>query len=48
MTVIGALPFSEVMVLMCISLIKAVYNDGRREAAGVPTLADDIAAIPAQ
>ncbi|WP_420863464.1 BCCT family transporter [Algirhabdus cladophorae] len=35
--VIGALPFSFVMVLMCLSLIKAIYNDGRREAAGVAT-----------
>lgn len=35
--VIGALPFSVVMVLMCISLVKAVFNDMRREAAGVPT-----------
>ena len=40
--VIGALPFSIVMVLMCIALIKAIYNDGRREAAGVPMLSDDI------
>ncbi|KIN72515.1 BCCT family transporter [Sulfitobacter guttiformis] len=38
--VIGALPFSLVMVLMCVSLIKAIYNDGRREAAGVATLTD--------
>ncbi|MEL7463233.1 MAG: BCCT family transporter [Pseudomonadota bacterium] len=38
--VIGALPFSIVMVLMCLALIKAIYNDGRREAAGIPTLAD--------
>ena len=45
---IGALPLSVVMVLMCISLIKAISDDGRREAAGVPTLADDIAAISAQ
>ncbi|MEM7544718.1 MAG: BCCT family transporter [Pseudomonadota bacterium] len=37
--VIGALPFSVVMVLMCIALIKAIYNDGRREAQGIPTLA---------
>ncbi len=37
--VIGALPFSIVMVLMCVALIKAIYNDGRREAAGVSTLA---------
>ncbi|MEN0040116.1 MAG: BCCT family transporter [Pseudomonadota bacterium] len=46
--VIGALPFSIVMVLMCISLVKAIYNDGRREAVGVPTLSDDIAAAPAE
>ncbi|WP_300037407.1 BCCT family transporter [uncultured Roseobacter sp.] len=38
--VIGALPFSVVMVLMCVALIKAIWNDGRREAAGVATLAD--------
>ncbi|MEL7213080.1 MAG: BCCT family transporter [Pseudomonadota bacterium] len=38
--VIGALPFSLVMVLMCISLIKAIYNDGKREAAGVGTTID--------
>ncbi len=37
--VIGALPFSVVMALMCIALIKAIFNDGRREAAGVATLA---------
>lgn len=35
--VIGALPFSLVMVLQCLSLIKAIYNDGRREAAGQAT-----------
>jgi choline-glycine betaine transporter len=35
--VIGALPFSVVMVLMCIALIKAVYNDTRRASRGVPT-----------
>jgi choline/carnitine/betaine transport len=46
--VIGALPFSIVMVLMCLALVKAIYNDGRREAAGVPTLADDIQASPAE
>lgn len=38
--VIGALPFSLVMVLMWIALIKAIYNDGRREAAGVTTTFD--------
>ena len=36
--VIGALPFSVVMVLMCFALIKAIWNDGRREAAGVPAV----------
>ena len=35
--VIGALPFSFVMVLMCFALVMAIYNDGRRKAAGVPT-----------
>jgi len=35
--VIGALPFSLVMVLQCMALIKAIYNDGRREAAGLAT-----------
>lgn len=33
--IIGALPFTIVMVLMVISLIKAMFNDGRREKAGV-------------
>ncbi|MEN8841069.1 MAG: BCCT family transporter [Octadecabacter sp.] len=32
--IIGALPFTIVMVLMVIALIKAMYNDGRREKAG--------------
>jgi choline/carnitine/betaine transport len=45
--VIGALPFSVVMVLMCISLIKAIYNDGRREAAGIPTVID-LVSTPAE
>ena len=46
--VIGALPFSVVMVLMCFGLIKAIWNDGRREKAGVPTTVDNIAATPAE
>ena len=29
--IIGALPFTFIMVLMCISLTKALWNDGRRE-----------------
>lgn len=32
--IIGALPFTIIMVLMCISLGKALYNDYRRESAG--------------
>lgn len=36
--VIGALPFSVVMVLMCVALVKAIYNDGKREAAGQETV----------
>uniref|UniRef100_UPI00307B3E0D BCCT family transporter n=1 Tax=Anderseniella sp. Alg231-50 TaxID=1922226 RepID=UPI00307B3E0D len=36
--VIGALPFSIVMVLMCFALIKAIYNDSRREKAGMETV----------
>ncbi len=47
--VIGALPFSMVMVLMCIALIKAIWNDGRREAAGVATTIDpETSVMPAQ
>ncbi|WP_293264807.1 BCCT family transporter [Neptunomonas sp.] len=38
--VIGALPFSVVMVLMCFSLIKAVYRDGIREKQGIKTVAE--------
>ena len=45
--VIGALPFSFVMVLMCIALIKAIWNDGHREATGIPMLAEP-SEIPAQ
>ena len=40
--VIGALPFSVVMALMAVSLIKAIYNDGKREAAGVPSIHSEI------
>ncbi|WP_306260089.1 BCCT family transporter [Pararhizobium sp. IMCC21322] len=35
--VIGALPFSFVMVLMGLSLIKAIYHDGQRAKHGLPT-----------
>jgi len=46
--VIGALPFSVVMVLMCLALIKAIYNDGRREAAGVTSVTVDTNVAPAE
>ena len=35
--VIGALPFSAVMVLMGLSLVKAIWRDGRRIKHGLPT-----------
>ena len=40
--VIGALPFSVVMALMAVSLINAIYNDGKREAAGVVSIHSEI------
>lgn len=40
--VIGALPFSVVMALMAVALLKAIYNDTRREKAGVPSTHDKI------
>ncbi|WP_405401606.1 BCCT family transporter [Paracoccus sp. Ld10] len=40
--VIGALPFSLVMALMAVALLKAIYNDTRRERAGVPSTHDKI------
>ena len=46
--VIGAFPFSVVMLLQCVALVKAIYNDGRREAAGVATTSDDGSATPAE
>jgi choline-glycine betaine transporter len=41
--VIGALPFSVVMVLMGIALIKGIWRDSQRDAAGVATTTDDLA-----
>ena len=38
--VIGALPFSMVMALMGIALIKAIYKDSIREKAGVEIIFD--------
>ncbi len=46
--VIGALPFSIVMALMCIALVKAIWNDGRRAAAGVVAVTVDPVATPAE
>jgi len=45
--VIGALPFSLVMVLMGIALIKGIWRDSRREAAGVASTIPD-EAVPAE
>ena len=42
--VIGALPFSVVMVLMGIALIKGIWRDSQREAAGIATTSDEVAA----
>ena len=42
--VIGALPFSLVMVLMGFALIKGIWMDGRRENAGVATTIHEIEA----
>lgn len=49
--VIAALPFSLAMVLIGISLIKAIYNDGRRISEGVATTAvssDETAQVTSQ
>lgn len=40
--VIGAFPFSIVMVLQCGALIKGIWNDSRRSAKGVQVTADSI------
>jgi choline-glycine betaine transporter len=38
--IIGALPFTFIMVLMCISLAKAMYRDAQRDKAGSTTPAE--------
>ncbi|MEM6888268.1 MAG: BCCT family transporter [Pseudomonadota bacterium] len=43
--IIGALPFTMVMVLMCLSLAKAMFNDNRRAKLGV---SDVSASAPAE
>ena len=45
--VIGALPFSLVMVLMGIALLKGIWRDSRREAAGVASTVPE-QSIPAE
>ena len=37
--IIGALPFTVVMGLMCIALAKALFRDGQREKSGVASVA---------
>lgn len=50
--VIGALPFSVVMVLMGLALVKAIWRDGRRLSHGLPTthveMENDAAGQPAE
>lgn len=48
--VIGALPFSLVMALMGLSVLKAIWRDGRREKEGVPATSQQVeaAAAPAE
>lgn len=46
--VIGAFPFSVVMVLQCVALVKAIWNDSKREKAGVPTTTDATSVTPAE
>ncbi len=45
--VIGALPFSLVMALMCVSLIKAIWRDGLREQQGIPVHGDEVEPVAA-
>ena len=42
--VIGAFPFSIVMVLQCVSLIKAVRNDTKRNSEGIQSTTDAVIA----
>ncbi len=48
--VIGAFPFSVVMVLQCIALVKAIWRDSHREKVGVATTNEETDAVaePAQ
>lgn len=46
--VIGAFPFSIVMVLQCVALVKAIWNDSKREKAGVQATQMDPSPEPAE
>ena len=46
--VIGALPFSLVMALMGISVVKAIWRDSRRQKAGVAATSAEVASAPAE
>ncbi|WP_223422048.1 BCCT family transporter [Tateyamaria pelophila] len=46
--VIGALPFSVVMALMGVSVLKAIWRDGKREKEGVPATSAEMAEAPAE
>ena len=46
--VIGAFPFSIVMVLQCAALIKGIWNDTKRSAEGVQATTDSVDVAPAE
>ena len=46
--VIGALPFSLVMALMGISVLKAIWRDSKRHKAGVPATKAELTGEPAE
>lgn len=46
--VIGAFPFSIVMVLQCVALVKAIWNDIKRDKEGVQSTMDSLAGAPAE
>ncbi|MGJ8623713.1 MAG: BCCT family transporter [Yoonia sp.] len=46
--VIGALPFSVVMVLMGIALIKGIWRDSHREKVGVSSTINEDGTVPAE
>jgi choline/carnitine/betaine transport len=45
--VIGAFPFSIVMVLQCVALIKGIWNDTKRSAEGVQATTDAVTSLSA-